>query len=59
MLTIAGGNVVMRDGQVTGSGSRVLATAEGAAAIRNAGCTPVAYDPAASGLHRGVEQPAT
>jgi adenine deaminase len=59
VLTIAGGTVVMRDGRVTGRGSRVLATPDGMDAVADAGCTPVAYDPAASGLHRGMTRPSS
>jgi cytosine/adenosine deaminase-related metal-dependent hydrolase len=57
VLTIAGGAVVMRDGRVTGRGTRVLATPEGTAAVARAGCTPVAYDPSTSGLHRPMPSP--
>jgi hypothetical protein len=51
--TIAGGRVVVRNGRVIGSGSRVLCPPGARDAVLQAGCTPLAYDPASSGLRTG------
>jgi imidazolonepropionase-like amidohydrolase len=52
-MTIANGEVVMRDGRVTGRGSRVLTPPEGVAAVERTGCRVITYDPGTSGLRNG------
>jgi hypothetical protein len=53
-LTIAGGHVVARHGTVLGRGTTVLTTEEGERRVSAAGCTTRRFDPATSGLLRGV-----
>lgn len=51
--TVSHGEIVMHGGVVTGSGSRFITTARGAAAVREGGCQPVVVDVARSGFYTG------
>ncbi|MBP1775206.1 MAG: pyrC 2 [candidate division NC10 bacterium] len=52
ILGIANGRVVMHQGYVCGSGSRIVTTAAGAAAVRARGLAPVVVDLAESRFYR-------
>jgi cytosine/adenosine deaminase-related metal-dependent hydrolase len=53
VTTVAAGEVVMDRGRVVGSGSRVLTTGAGAAAVRGAGCEPIVIDVASAPVPAG------
>jgi cytosine/adenosine deaminase-related metal-dependent hydrolase len=52
VLGVAGGRVIMHRGYACGSGSRIVTTAAGAAAVRERGLAPLVVDLAESRFYR-------